>query len=59
VSAFGKTDEGWELDVEVVELERIPDTTSVLASYKVRLEQNGEFVGYERLRRYSRGQIDL
>lgn len=59
VSAFSKTDHGWELQVEVVELARIPDTTSVMATYEVRLDPDGEFAGYRRLRRYSRGQIDV
>ncbi|WP_020674104.1 gas vesicle protein [Amycolatopsis nigrescens] len=59
VSAFAKTDHGWELNVEVVELARIPDTTSVLATYRVLLDSDGEFGGYERVRRYARGQIEL
>ncbi|QWF86037.1 gas vesicle protein GvpO [Amycolatopsis sp. CA-230715] len=58
VSAFAKTEHGWEMHAEVVELARIPDTTSVLATYAVRLEPDGAFAGYERLRRYGRGQLD-
>jgi hypothetical protein len=59
ISALMKRDQGWELHVEVVELERIPETTSVLATYAVRLDSAGRFLGYERLRRYTRGQIDV
>ncbi|WP_407914617.1 gas vesicle protein [Kitasatospora sp. NE20-6] len=58
VSALKPTEEGWQADVEVMELERIPDTTSVLASYRVTLDEEGELLAYERVRRYSRGQID-
>ncbi|ATW51308.1 gas vesicle protein GvpO [Streptomyces peucetius] len=58
VSALKPTEDGWEADVEVVELERIPDTTSVLASYKVTLDDEGDLVEYRRTRRYTRGQID-
>jgi len=58
VSALKPTEEGWQADVEVLELERIPDTTSVLASYRVTLDGQGELLAYERVRRYSRGQID-
>ncbi|MFD4143919.1 gas vesicle protein [Streptomyces sp. NPDC058572] len=58
VSALKPTDEGWEADVEVLELERIPDTTSVMASYRVTLDKEGDLVAYERIRRYTRGQID-
>ncbi|MBD0694763.1 gas vesicle protein [Streptomyces sp. CBMA123] len=58
VSALKPTEEGWEADVEVVELERVPETTSVLASYRVTLDEEGELQSYQRVRRYTRGQID-
>ncbi|MGW2256130.1 gas vesicle protein GvpO [Kitasatospora sp. NPDC001660] len=58
VSAIRRTDDGWQADVEVVEVERVPDTASVLASYRVSLDSGGELVGYERTRRYTRDQLD-
>ncbi|MFI6449787.1 gas vesicle protein [Kitasatospora sp. NPDC050543] len=58
VSALKPTEEGWQADVEVVELERIPETTSVLGTYRVTLDEEGELLSYERIRRYTRGQID-
>ncbi|MFJ2399313.1 gas vesicle protein [Streptomyces sp. NPDC087843] len=58
VSAIRPTPEGWEVDVEVLELQRIPETTSVLGSYHVTLSARGELLAYERIRRYTRGQID-
>ncbi|MFJ5115788.1 gas vesicle protein [Streptomyces sp. NPDC088551] len=58
VSALKATDDGWIADVEVVEIEKIPDTTSVMASYRVSIGDQGRLVGYERIRRYSRGQVD-
>ncbi|MFF7296145.1 gas vesicle protein GvpO [Streptomyces sp. NPDC008265] len=58
VTSLKPTADGWEAQVEVVELERIPDTTSVMASYKVALDPEGALVSYERTRRYNRGMID-
>ncbi|NLU75398.1 gas vesicle protein [Streptomyces sp. HNM0575] len=58
VSSVKPTDEGWTADVEVVEVERVPDTTSVMGSYRVQLDGQGNLLGYERTRRYARGQID-
>ncbi|MFE2009974.1 gas vesicle protein [Streptomyces sp. NPDC059491] len=58
VSSLKPTEDGWEAVVEVVELERIPDTTSVMGSYRVELNGSGELISYERTRRYSRGKID-
>ncbi len=58
VSAVKATEAGWSAKVEVVEVERIPETTSVMASYRVALDSDGELVSYERTRRYARGQLD-
>ncbi|MFH0519558.1 gas vesicle protein [Streptomyces sp. M41] len=58
VSAMEPTDQGWEADVEVVEVERIPETTSVMASYHVVLDQEGKLQSYRRGRRYTRAQVD-
>jgi hypothetical protein len=52
-----KADDGWTVTVEVVELSRIPSSTDLLGSYVVRLDENGELVGYERSRRYQRGHV--
>ena len=46
---------GWKVQVEVLEVRRIPDTTDVLALYEVDADEEGSLVGYRRLRRYSRG----
>ncbi|MEU3607279.1 gas vesicle protein [Streptomyces sp. NPDC035033] len=58
VSAVRATEDGWTADVEVVELEKIPDTMSVMASYRVALDTEGRLTAYERTRRYSRGRTD-
>jgi len=50
--------DGWSVLVDVVELERIPASTSVLATYRVDLDGDGSITGYERLRRYTRGATD-
>ena len=46
------------LEVEVLELPRIPPTTSLLATYEVALDAQGELIGYRRIRRYERGRAD-
>ena|SRR5438067_7878458 len=49
---------GWTVRVEVVELERIPESTSLLGSYEARLDAKGELVACQRVRRYARNQVD-
>lgn len=58
VSALRPAQDGWTADVEVVELERVPDTMTIMASYRVTLDVQGQLLGYERVRRYARGQLD-
>lgn len=58
VASFRATDEGWVLEVEVLELSRVPDTMSLLATYEVALDHEGILTGYRRVRRYERGRSD-
>jgi Gas vesicle synthesis protein GvpO len=51
-------DDGWQVMVQVVELERIPRSTDVLGAYTVTLDNEGELLGYHRRRRYNRSQAD-
>lgn len=56
VSSVRRDGEGWVLQLELVELDRIPASTSVLGSYRVTLDRDGEIVEYERTHRYYRNQ---
>jgi hypothetical protein len=56
VTGLERTDDGWTVQVELLELRRIPSTTDVLASYEVDVDGDGELQGYKRLRRYTRGE---
>ncbi|MFI5975616.1 gas vesicle protein [Streptomyces sp. NPDC051452] len=58
VSSFEQTEDGWSLEVEVLELTRVPDTMSLMAGYQVELDPEGQLTGYRRVRRYERGRAD-
>lgn len=58
VSSFVRTEDGWVLEIEVLELARVPDTTSLLATYEVSLGPDAELTTYRRIRRYERGRAD-
>ena len=55
VTGLERTEDGWKVHVEVVEVRRIPDTTDILALYEVQVDEDGDLMGYRRLRRYARG----
>ena len=50
--------EAWEITVEVLELRRVPNTTDVLATYAVKVNDEGRLLGYKRERRFVRGQAE-
>jgi hypothetical protein len=58
VISIERTDEGWQIGIEVVETHRIPDSADILASYEVWLNADGDLRSYRRTRRYARGQMD-
>lgn len=58
VSGLRHVDGGWELDVDVVEVVRVPDTASLMATYRVTTDEAGDVAGYERVRRFNRGDAD-
>lgn len=59
VSGFQWDGEAWLVSVEVCELERIPNTTDVMATYVVQLDDRGGLLGYKRDKRYQRGQAEV
>lgn len=53
-----RTEDGWRIEIEALELRRIPETTDVLACYAVEVDGHGDLVSYRRLRRYVRGSAE-
>ena len=59
VTALEPEDDGtWVITVELLELSRIPETDDMLGSYEVQVDEDGEILGYRRVRRYARSQAD-
>jgi Gas vesicle synthesis protein GvpO len=56
VTSVERGEDGWILSIEVVELLRIPDSTSILGSYEVRVDYEGNLIEYGRTARYHRNQ---
>jgi hypothetical protein len=48
--------EHWQVTVDVLELARIPNTTDLLGSYQVQLDEDGTLRGYRRIARFQRGK---
>jgi Gas vesicle synthesis protein GvpO len=58
VSGLQWDGDSWLVTVDVLELERIPSTTDLLATYVVQLDDGGGLMGYKRTKRFVRGQAE-
>jgi hypothetical protein len=58
VSGFERRDGHWSVTLEVVEVRRVPDSTDVLASYELVLDDDGHVARMTRKGRYRRSQLE-
>ncbi|MFI2346660.1 gas vesicle protein GvpO [Streptomyces sp. NPDC019443] len=58
VTSLEKTEQGWQVGIEVVETHRIPDSTDILAVYLVEMDDEGELISYRREKRHYRGRAE-
>jgi Ni,Fe-hydrogenase III large subunit len=56
VTGIERNGSEWTVRVEVLELERIPNTTDVLGVYEVTVNKDGELTSAQRTRRYYRSE---
>jgi len=54
ISGLRHEDDGWHVNVEILEMKRIPAGTDVLGSYETLLDDDGILVTCKRARRYFR-----
>jgi hypothetical protein len=58
VSGFQWDGDEWLVSVDVCELERVPNTTDIMATYVVQLDDGGGLLGYKRERRFLRAAAE-
>lgn len=56
VTSVRPQDNGWCIELEIVEDRRIPSSSDILALYEVELDASGELQSYRRTGRYVRGK---
>ncbi len=59
VTSMEPTEDGWLVEIEVLEDRRIPSSADILALYEVEIDVDGDLLAYRRTRRYARGSTDL
>jgi hypothetical protein len=58
VSGISRRNGSWALTVEVVDVHRIPDSTDILSSYEVVVDNDGDLLRLEHRGRYRRAQVE-
>ncbi len=56
ISRLSHDADGWHIVADMIELKRIPESSDVLATYEVQLDETGNLLSYRRTQRYTRGQ---
>lgn len=58
ITTVEPVDDGWLVEIEVVEERRVPSSSDMLALYEVELDLDGDLLAYRRTKRYVRGRGD-
>jgi len=58
VIGLAKGEEGWVVSLEALERKAIPDMMDVLGLYEVRLDGEGNLLGFERKKLRKRGETE-
>jgi hypothetical protein len=56
ISRFDRSDEGWMLNIDMLEHRSVPRTQDLLASFEVALDDAGQVMRWRRTGRFVRGQ---
>jgi hypothetical protein len=58
VTLVRRTEDGWLVEVEVVEDRHIPSSGDMLSLYRIEMDSAGDLLSYHRVKRYRRGRTD-
>jgi hypothetical protein len=58
VTGLSKTEDGWVVLLEALERRAIPDTMDVLGVYEVRVDNEGNLLGFQRKKLRKRGETE-
>ncbi|MEU3166649.1 gas vesicle protein GvpO [Streptosporangium sp. NPDC006930] len=58
VTLVRRAEDGWLVEVEVVESRHIPSSGDMLSLYQIELDATGDLLSYRRVKRYRRGRAD-
>ncbi|MEW2502486.1 gas vesicle protein GvpO [Amycolatopsis sp. CA-161197] len=56
VTSVEPLEDGWVVEVEVIEEHRIPSSADILALYEIELDDEGDLLAFRRTKRYARGK---
>jgi hypothetical protein len=59
VSSVQMQGDHWDVTVDMLELHVTPNSRDVLAIYDVQIDTEGNIIGYRRMGRYVRSQVEI
>jgi len=58
ISSISRTEDGWIVNVEVLERRARPDTQDIIGRYEMSFDENGDITGYRRMELRHRGGLE-
>ncbi len=59
VTSVEPTEDGWVVEIEMLEDRRIPSSADIMAIYEVEIDLDENLLAYRRIKRYIRGSTDI
>ncbi len=59
VSSIQKQGDHWDVTVDMIEMHVTPNSRDVLGIYDVQIDPDGNILGYRRMGRYVRSQVEI
>ncbi|MGF0316707.1 gas vesicle protein GvpO [Nocardia fluminea] len=59
VTSMEPSEDGWLVEIEVLEDRHIPASADILALYEVEIDVDGNLLAYRRINRYNRGSTNI
>ena len=56
ISRLDRAEDGWSISIDMLEHRSIPRTQDLLASFEVKLDDDGQVTSWHRIGRFVRGQ---
>jgi hypothetical protein len=56
VSGMSKSEDGWHVNIDMIQMRCVPDCSDMLATYETLVDEQGDLLRYQRTKTFRRGE---